>query len=380
MKKIAVIITLLTLSIHIGFTQTKPVQYCGTVFTQEQIDNIHKTSKHGQQNQYRKNRSISRIPIQIHIIRKSNGTDGLDASSVPGIINRLNNNFANANMSFYQCNDINYIDSDAYYDLNGLEQIQVDRRNNVSNVINIYFANSVHNGVSRVCGFTTYNNASDYIFIKNGCTGTRKNTVSHEIGHYFSLIHTHGISNTNVTDELVNGSNCSTAGDQICDTPADPNLSGGLLNRQCQYIGTAIDINGDAYRPNPNNIMSYGRSRCFTTFTPQQNARMVNDLVNVKYYLSCTSSSKTLNEDENIDFGIEIYPNPSKNIFNIQWENASEVSYDVYDITGKIIYSKKNMDISENTSSVDLSNYTKGMYFLKINLDGIEKSTKLIKN
>ncbi len=75
-----------------------------------------------------------------------------------------------------------------------------------------------------------------------------------------------------------------------------------------------------------------------------------------------------------------VHPNPSKNIFNIQWNNVNEVSYDVFDITGKMIYSKKAKDIPDNFSQIDLSNYTEGMYFLKITMDDVEENIKLIRN
>ncbi len=43
-------------------------------------------------------------------------------------------------------------------------------------------------------------------------------TIAHEMGHYFGLLHTHETANGT---ELVNGTNCGTAGDLLCDTPAD---------------------------------------------------------------------------------------------------------------------------------------------------------------
>ena len=59
--------------------------------------------------------------------------------------------------------------------------------------------------------------------IKNDCTaaGGNDTTLSHELGHYFDLYHTH---ETSFGTECPSGSNCQSAGDMVCDTPADPNL------------------------------------------------------------------------------------------------------------------------------------------------------------
>jgi hypothetical protein len=53
--------------------------------------------------------------------------------------------------------------------------------------------------------------------------------LSHEMGHCLGLYHTHHGTVTEEGDsfqcpELVNGSNSSTCGDYIADTPADPNI------------------------------------------------------------------------------------------------------------------------------------------------------------
>lgn len=104
--------------------------------------------------------------------------------------------------------------------------------------------------------------------------------AAHEMGHALGLMHTH---DAGFGAELVDGSNCATAGDFVCDTPADPNLgtAGRIQRSDCTYIGTVLDANGDAYHPITNNIMSY--SPCvLTTFTPGQVQVMQYVLDNVK--------------------------------------------------------------------------------------------------
>ncbi|MEM9896947.1 MAG: T9SS type A sorting domain-containing protein [Bacteroidota bacterium] len=101
-------------------------------------------------------------------------------------------------------------------------------------------------------------------------------TLPHEIGHYFSLYHTHGKTNNGTTDELVDGTNCADTGDDICDTPADPNLSGKVQNSNCAYTGTDTDANGAAFVPNTRNIMSYSTKACRDEFSTGQYERIRN--------------------------------------------------------------------------------------------------------
>lgn len=77
---------------------------------------------------------------------------------------------------------------------------------------------------------------------------------------------------------------------------------------------------------------------------------------------------------------LSLFPNPSSGIFNIQWRNAANVSYTVSDLTGKVIASQKGLISSDNSAQINLSSYARGMYFLNVNLDGIEETQKIIKN
>lgn len=64
--------------------------------------------------------------------------------------------------------------------------------------------------------------------------------IAHEVGHYLGLLHTWGNVNYNsggaaVTLEKVDGSNCTSQGDRLCSTPADP--GNGLQFSTCdKYI------------------------------------------------------------------------------------------------------------------------------------------------
>lgn len=109
-----------------------------------------------------------------------------------------------------------------------------------------------------VCGFANLGqvgNPNDAIVhINKGC-GVTAGTLAHELGHLFGLYHTFEGG-----DELVNGSNCATAGDGICDTPADPyspELEVIWLGDNCEFIFAGTDTLGQLYQPDVGNTMSY---------------------------------------------------------------------------------------------------------------------------
>ena len=105
--------------------------------------------------------------------------------------------------------------------------------------------------------------------------GINTGVIGHELGHYFGLPHTFAVG-----DELADGSNCATAGDRFCDTPADPYVDGTEAKSYltgCSFSDRRKDTNGDYYNPLVSNIMSYYPSNCRCGgFTPQQLQRMVN--------------------------------------------------------------------------------------------------------
>ncbi|MBV6647534.1 MAG: hypothetical protein KI790_18895 [Cyclobacteriaceae bacterium] len=222
------------------------------------------------------------VPVQAHIIRRTNGTGGLSISAWDNALSNLNSLFSGANLSFFECSPPNIINSNTFFDFEPSEEASLHAIHGVVDVINIYIPGGDLTSASggSLCGYAYFpwQNSSDLILVKSSCM-TSGNTFAHEIGHYLGLYHTHGKTNCGpITDELVNGSNCSFAGDNVCDTPADPGLQGidcsGLqVNTSCQYIGNYVDANGQAFVPDPSNIMSYSYQPCRDFFSSAQLGR-----------------------------------------------------------------------------------------------------------
>ena len=151
--------------------------------------------------------------------------------------------FLNAGIVLKHCGNIDYIYSDQFANFRqSYDEIICDQKDFL-NVLNIYFSpglyreTTVTGVVSELCGYAPNPNLPthlrrDRIFIRNSCC--EKSTFAHELGHYFSLLHTH---ETIFGLEYVNGSNCENRGDLLCDTPADPNIYNLVNPNSCQYGG-----------------------------------------------------------------------------------------------------------------------------------------------
>jgi hypothetical protein len=79
---------------------------------------------------------------------------------------------------------------------------------------------------------------------------------------------------------------------------------------------------------------------------------------------------------------IQVYPNPSKGIFSLQAElsQPTAITLQVYDLTGKVV---RQTEIPAGTTkaetTIDLSEHTSGIYFLKVTAGSAVMTQKLIK-
>lgn len=76
------------------------------------------------------------------------------------------------------------------------------------------------------------------------------------------------------------------------------------------------------------------------------------------------SEALSINDFDFLDNNISIYPNPSSGIFNIKMKSISDFQYNIYDITGKEMTART--EVMNNTFQLDLSTYSKGIYFFKV--------------
>jgi hypothetical protein len=190
------------------------------------------------------------VSVKFHIVRETNGTGGFDSSQIQNAINYINQ-FYNSHLINVSSLGFDYINNSNLNSFDDTEFSQLTSLNNVPNAINYYIVNTApYYGRA---GAIISNNLvirSDRVFAP---------TSPHELGHCLNLLHTFQgtASGTSGCAENINGSNCSSCGDNVCDTPADAN----------------IEATG-GYSPDLTNIMSYYITR--NHFTTQQGLRMRN--------------------------------------------------------------------------------------------------------
>jgi hypothetical protein len=218
------------------------------------------------------------VKVKVHIVRRTNTSGGVSISELNDIFITLRNklNVYPLNISLEYLPTIDYIDSDTFYNfVDSQESAMCDSRD-ATHAVNLYFVGTL----AGAGGYAytpdsrrRYNRIvipSIYINGLSAFTYNLKASIPHEFGHYFNLLHTFGNSNgTVLSTELVNGSNCTTDGDLICDTSADPYIDGrgdckryNYITGNCFWGGSLYgcnytDANGSSYNPPINNQMSY---------------------------------------------------------------------------------------------------------------------------
>lgn len=351
-------------------SQTSIEPECGNITSTESIE-FYKSLKpqikkyeeefHSQTSSFGKSNSkvVNTIPIKAHIIRNSNGNGGLRVNDLNEALNELNSTFANTYLQFYLSDDINYIDNDHLKNFNKSRESALISSYYTPGVLNIYFFDTVENEMNvNICGYTNNVGKLDIIVLQNSCV-TNSSTLTHEVGHFFSLMHTHGSQTSGITTELVNGSNCDTDGDGICDTPADPTLNNLNIDNSCRYTGNERDANGQRFSPDTRNMMSYSSKGCRSYFTPQQSARMFAFYKTAKSYLA--SNTFNANIIANVKQTCEDYltvefSNTSAEATSWKWDIDSDGIIDyttqnpihtfekgIYDVTLTISNGQKNV-------------------------------------
>ena len=106
-------------------------------------------------------------------------------------------------------------------------------------------------------------------------------------------------------------------------------------------------------------------------------AQFVNECGEGEISLNAFYAPKNIVEEE-IDFSLNIYPNPTNSIVNINFYNPDNTDFNIIltDIYGRKI---NEYSVNDNSKTIDLSNYKKGYYFVEIN-GFYSKRTKLIIN
>ena len=246
---------------------------CGSDLTQFSQADLEKAATFFEQTRppISKTNAKDSVAITVHIVETVPGAANITYAEIEREIDRASLAYARAGITFFICGSPRFIrGAESYSKSTG------DRLNSseyVPNTINIYFVDEIGN--SSVSEFTTLGYSQfpwvgkpkdRYIMMRKSAS-TNGSTLTHEIGHFYGLLHTHSTANGR---EYVDGSNCRSAGDRFCDTSADPNLVIPGVMSGCSYVGNYVDPKGDPYTPPVSNFMSYAPSFCQNNFSEEQ--------------------------------------------------------------------------------------------------------------
>lgn len=320
------------------YTYSLQAQYCGTEVSKQQADYLRKQQPALHKFNGKITRGIRDIPIKIHVISAIKQDESSLVNNILEGIDNLNEHFIQSNIRFVALAEVNFIVDATYCDMSPKKEAAIGRDHDIKKVINLYVTDQVNGG--RIAGYTSMPPGPDRVIVdKLYVSGS---TLVHEMGHYFSLYHTHGKTNYEGTDELVNGENCKIAGDEICDTPADPNVY-GLIDAGCAYTGKLRDKNRDLYKPEMDNFMSYSLTPCRTKFSKKQQERIAFALLHERNHLTFpTNTEPEPKKEEVLNLGGEL-------VFSITGqEMQADLDANIYKMK-ETYYSGTNYQLHVNT-------------------------------
>ena len=132
-----------------------------------------------------------------------------------------------------------------------------------------------------------------------------------------------------------------------------------------------ISTQGDSYN-NTNNTLD------FTIGEPviETVSDGANDLTQGFHQTKLTVVSV---EDLDVNFSVNIFPNPTADVVNLNIDNYEGLSFHLFDVTGKLL--KQEMVTAQRTT-VNVSDYPKGTYLLTLTHQENKKikTYKIIKN
>jgi hypothetical protein len=219
------------------------------------------------------------VPVTIHLIGSSGGGGAHKPEEAIKMLCKLNEDFADQNVFFFLNGNVRFLYDD-YLHSDSYDWGVMNAMGNakVPNTLNIF----VNSNVSQpVAGY--YSPGEDFVWMGTPYANGSSTTITHEIGHFFTLPHTfygwEGVNAPSLYSQLpapadINGypvenvvrDNCLLAGDGFCDTEADY-IS---FRYNCPFVTLVQDPSGTVITPDPSYFMSYSSDNCMSRFSQEQ--------------------------------------------------------------------------------------------------------------
>jgi len=109
-------------------------------------------------------------------------------------------------------------------------------------------------------------------------------------------------------------------------------------------------------------------------FIEQRADTLISQLNAIGYNFPCITGSAEIIDNNNIF----IFPNPTNNYINLKVRNESNenIFIEIINVNGQVLLSKK---INNSLGQINISGYSKGVYFIKIDFENYIKIEKIIK-
>ena len=112
-------------------------------------------------------------------------------------------------------------------------------------------------------------------------------------------------------------------------------------------------------------------------YTGTDSITMNTSLTTINFYANARLTFGSVGVAEISDSPVSIYPNPASERLNIQIEsnkNSSRLTFEIYDITGKLCYS----EMLHQSTCVNLTNLSTGIYYCAVQSENVSWVEKLL--
>jgi len=241
------------------------------------------------------------VPLMIHICGETDSSGYISLERVFFSICKLNADYESMGIRFYLYG-LQYIPNSMLYN-HGANSgnptaIYWMSLYRMPSVVNIFIGREVTANDQFLAYYTSL---LDVIFSFKTGLGFNNPTLTHELGHFFTLPHTFfGWEGTSYNVESVNGKapnavggrqvektvrgatgeNCQIAADGFCGTPPDYSSS----RAACPHVAPWRDPDSTLLNPDETNFMSYFNDNCQNSFSTDQEQAIILDVIARGYY------------------------------------------------------------------------------------------------